>query len=254
MLLRSITEHVKAQNWFAVAIDFFIVVVGVFVGIQVANWNEGRAFRAQEALYLSQLRDEITENYQVVEHQIRYVERVVEGGKRGLAFLDSGVECIANCEALLVDFFHASQIWGSSYSDEIYKEVERLGLPTDEIARTVVSDYYQFIDGWDAVNATVPDFRDRLRGYISPEAAEVLWRGCYEIRMGQFEALSDDCVEDLKSMDLKPMLDNIQADARIAGELRFWIGQNIFAIQFYPDMREQAAHAVSTINDTLDSK
>ena len=29
MILRRITEHVKAQNWFAVAIDFVIVVVGV---------------------------------------------------------------------------------------------------------------------------------------------------------------------------------------------------------------------------------
>ena len=26
MLLRRITEHVKAQNWFAVALDFLIVV------------------------------------------------------------------------------------------------------------------------------------------------------------------------------------------------------------------------------------
>ena len=29
MLLRRITEHVKAQNWTAVALDFVIVVVGV---------------------------------------------------------------------------------------------------------------------------------------------------------------------------------------------------------------------------------
>lgn len=41
MILRRITEHVKAQNWFAVAIDF--VIVGVFIGIQVSNWNAARA-------------------------------------------------------------------------------------------------------------------------------------------------------------------------------------------------------------------
>ncbi len=40
MLLRRITQHVKDQNWFAVFVDFLIVVVGVFIGIQVANWNE----------------------------------------------------------------------------------------------------------------------------------------------------------------------------------------------------------------------
>jgi hypothetical protein len=37
MILRSVTKHVQEQNWFAVFIDFFIVVVGVFIGIQVAN-------------------------------------------------------------------------------------------------------------------------------------------------------------------------------------------------------------------------
>ena len=43
MLLRRITKHVKDQNWFAVGIDFCIVVIGVFIGIQVANWNDESA-------------------------------------------------------------------------------------------------------------------------------------------------------------------------------------------------------------------
>jgi hypothetical protein len=42
MLLRRVIEHVREQNWLAVFIDFLIVVVGVFIGIQVANWNEER--------------------------------------------------------------------------------------------------------------------------------------------------------------------------------------------------------------------
>ena len=42
MMLRRIFEHVKTQNWFAVGLDFLIVVTGVFIGIQVANWNAER--------------------------------------------------------------------------------------------------------------------------------------------------------------------------------------------------------------------
>lgn len=61
MLLRRVIEHVKAQNWFAVGIDFLIVVVGVFIGIQVANWNDARRDRAIEALYLDRLQQEIAE-------------------------------------------------------------------------------------------------------------------------------------------------------------------------------------------------
>jgi len=58
MILRRITEHVKAQNWFAVGIDFLIVVVGVFIGIQVANWNAERADRLEAGNVLERLEQE----------------------------------------------------------------------------------------------------------------------------------------------------------------------------------------------------
>lgn len=55
MLLRRVMEHVKAQNWFAVAIDFLIVVLGVLLALWASEWAEGRrglaeAKRAQEAI------------------------------------------------------------------------------------------------------------------------------------------------------------------------------------------------------------
>jgi hypothetical protein len=50
--------HVKMQNWTAVFLDFVIVVVGVFIGIQVANWNDAREERALERGYLERLHDE----------------------------------------------------------------------------------------------------------------------------------------------------------------------------------------------------
>ncbi len=62
MILRRLTEHVKAQNWFAVAIDFGIVVVGVFIGIQVANWNEARGDDRRLDQQLSSLGDELEGN------------------------------------------------------------------------------------------------------------------------------------------------------------------------------------------------
>ncbi|MEO1135092.1 MAG: hypothetical protein AAFW68_00600 [Pseudomonadota bacterium] len=59
MLLRRVIEHVKAQNWTAVALDFVIVVVGVFIGIQVANWNEARVDRIEERRILERLHDQL---------------------------------------------------------------------------------------------------------------------------------------------------------------------------------------------------
>jgi hypothetical protein len=58
MILRRITEHVKAQNWAAVGLEFVIVVAGIFVGLQVSNWNEARTERRSEGRVLEQLFEE----------------------------------------------------------------------------------------------------------------------------------------------------------------------------------------------------
>lgn len=60
MLLRRITKHVKDQNWFAVGIDFIIVVVGVFMGIQAQAWNSSSNDRNLERQYLTRLHDEVS--------------------------------------------------------------------------------------------------------------------------------------------------------------------------------------------------
>ncbi len=49
MRLRNVTKNVKEQNWFAVFLDFLIVVLGVFMGIQLGNWNQARQVKASFA-------------------------------------------------------------------------------------------------------------------------------------------------------------------------------------------------------------
>ena len=79
MLLRRITKHVKDQNWFAVGLDFFIVVVGVFIGIQVSNWNDSLADIAKEAQALEGLRSDFQQMDIVVERAIAFHERAFGG-------------------------------------------------------------------------------------------------------------------------------------------------------------------------------
>ena len=74
MILRSITRHVRDQNWFAVGIDFLIVIVGVFIGIQVANWNEARVETQREAVYLAALREDFSQIIAELEADARSYE------------------------------------------------------------------------------------------------------------------------------------------------------------------------------------
>ena len=58
MILRRIAENIRSQNWFAVSVEFVIVVVGVFMGLQVQDWNEARKERIDEHDLLSRLFEE----------------------------------------------------------------------------------------------------------------------------------------------------------------------------------------------------
>ncbi len=58
MIHQRLSKHLRSQNWFAVAVDFVIVVVGVFMGLQVQVWNEARKERIEEHALLSRLHSE----------------------------------------------------------------------------------------------------------------------------------------------------------------------------------------------------
>ena len=59
MIPRRIAEHVKSQNWFAVGIDFLIVVVGVFVATQVDNWNDANRQKHKTEQIVEALRQDL---------------------------------------------------------------------------------------------------------------------------------------------------------------------------------------------------
>jgi hypothetical protein len=59
MILRRLIENIRRQAWTAIVIEFVIVVIGIFVGLQVNNWNAERANRALEATHLEHLAKDI---------------------------------------------------------------------------------------------------------------------------------------------------------------------------------------------------
>jgi len=59
MILRTVTRHVRDQNWVAVFLDFLIVVVGIFVGLQVTDWNAQRQAKEREHAWLIQLSEDL---------------------------------------------------------------------------------------------------------------------------------------------------------------------------------------------------
>ena len=55
MRLRRFAVHLRTRDWFAVFIDFVVVVLGILVGLQVNTWNEARKNRIEEREFFERL-------------------------------------------------------------------------------------------------------------------------------------------------------------------------------------------------------
>ncbi len=90
MLLRRFTQHLNEQNWFAVGLDIVIVVIGVVMGIEVANWNDVRNNKAGLVASLERLDKEVSQN-------IRLIEDVLIKFEDGREDLTQGREALNDC-------------------------------------------------------------------------------------------------------------------------------------------------------------
>jgi hypothetical protein len=55
MILQRISKALRQKDWFTVVIETLIVVFGVFIGLQVNNWNEARVERTDSKMVLQRL-------------------------------------------------------------------------------------------------------------------------------------------------------------------------------------------------------
>ena len=78
MILRRVIAHFRKQEWTAIAIDFVIVVLGVFVGLQVSNWNAARSERSAEIGYLAAMEEDVAYSIEKLEALIASMERQEE--------------------------------------------------------------------------------------------------------------------------------------------------------------------------------
>ncbi|KXI26921.1 DUF6090 family protein [Paraglaciecola hydrolytica] len=67
MILRRITQHLKDQNWFAVALDFVIVVLGILIAFQITNWNEAQQNDVQAQRFLERLEQDFIQHLEQVD-------------------------------------------------------------------------------------------------------------------------------------------------------------------------------------------
>ena len=124
MILRRLTENLKQQHWTAIAIELMIVVLGVFIGMQVSNWNEDRETNLKAAVFTERLKADLREEDWGYQLLIAYNREVLANAERAVNALDGKADL--SDEALLVSAYRATQ----------YKQRLRRRATYDELIST----------------------------------------------------------------------------------------------------------------------
>jgi hypothetical protein len=256
MLLHRVVEHVKAQSWTAIAIDFVIVVAGVFVGMQVNNWNLDRLDAQRAHGYLLRIQADIAADIEAIERREAYWKRVVDYGRAAISYAEEGELQHGSRWQTVLAFYQASQVAPYHTEDTTYRELLNAGgleLIRNEKLRDALAKYY--VSGVVPSNLFVfqllPDYRANVRGHTPSRVSRYIWANCFAEATGvQLETLID-CASPMSESDAQAVLDAYIAAPDLLSDLRFWITTQESGLLMLGSLRGTARALVDQVRDEL---
>lgn len=164
MVIGRIRQHVVHHNWFAVAIDLVIVVVGVFLGTQANNWNQDRIDRARGHAYRERLAADLAANKDDYATRQRYEEVVRAHALAALQAVNRPAG--PGNGQFLIDLYQASQINPRHTSRSTYDEIVSVGALEsvgNEALRRSLANFYVGMTTTGVTLDNVPPYREHLR-------------------------------------------------------------------------------------------
>lgn len=225
MILRRLTANLRAQNWTAVAIELAIVIVGVFIGIQAANWNQARQDRQETSRLLSQLQAELTTFHGFLDELDEYYATArrygatADAGWRSDPSVTDKDFVIAAYQASQVNAAgNNSSVWAQIFGAEELRNIEDLDLRSN-LARVMAFDY-----GLVNLSAVTTPYRQHVREVIPDPIQEAIRKHCGDRRApGSIYALElpSECPIKLPAQDVAAAAADLRARRHLQLELRW---------------------------------
>ena len=156
-ILRRLQQAFRARDWGMVAVELAIVVVGVFIGIEASNWNQGRRERAEERRYYVQLLDDLRKDQGTLRTAINRATDHDEAAEKTLAAIRTGVVPRPEIGQFAVRIHYAGFLYLPRATRRTYDELlstGNLGLLRDAKAKSAIADYYETFEDnrqWDGL-------------------------------------------------------------------------------------------------------
>jgi len=251
MILRRLSQSLKEQNWTAIWIEFILLVSGVFLGIQVANWNATRVDASRATAYLERIRDDINADLCNYQDRISFWNDVSSYGAKGLAYAETGDAKNATQWDLLLAYFQSSQVAEFYTTDATFEELKsagELGLIKDTRFRYELSQYYSL--GFNPLLTERPPYREHVRGIIPLEVQTYIWTACYSTSTLSVQKMLP-CKPPLDEKAAAVIVDTIRNDKILMAELRYWMSGMHVAAMFANARIERATAVRNAIDKTL---
>jgi len=251
MILRRVIEHFRKQEWTAIAIDFLIVVMGVFVANQVAIWNVARADNVRAHDYLQRIGADLDADIATYNDRLAFWAKVADYGARGLDYAETGEAKGASQWALLLAFFQSSQVAEFYTTQTTYDELKsagEIGLIADTGLRNDLAQYYSL--GINPAMAERPRYREHVRGVIPLRLQSHIWENCYASDIKARQTMLD-CASPVDEAEAARVVDAIRADSALMAELRYWMSTMQVAAQVGNDRLGNARQLRAAVDAAL---
>lgn len=195
MLLRSLATHIEEQNWTAIWIDLLIVVVGVFIGIQVSNWNDERVRDRDSKEFTARLTEDLKHEAWLYQSTIEYYDDVLANAERVVAVLEGRAEL--DDKALLIAAFRATQFTFALRSRATFDELASTGridlIKDDDLREAAILIFgFQAYDLFMNLGAD-SGYRETFRMFIPTQVQLALAEACGDrfVPLGDYEGIVD---------------------------------------------------------------
>jgi hypothetical protein len=179
-MLRRLSQALRRQDWATIAIEFVLLVLGVFLGIQVANWNAEREDRRKGDGFARKLVADMRAEHWRYRFLLEYHRDVHAAAESTLGALN-GTAPLPDA-ALLVQAYRASQYKQGASSRATYDELVstgNLGLIADERLRQVAGRLYSITTIDNLVNEGLQSaYRRWYRMHIPNDVQRALSKAC----------------------------------------------------------------------------
>jgi len=251
MILRRIIAHFRKQEWTAIFLDFVIVVVGVFVGLQVNNWNAARADRAVADAYLERIVADLSADLDDYDDRMKFWSAVSDFSRAGLAYAERGDAGGRSNWELLLAFFQASQVAEFFTTSATWDEMRSAGdlrLIRNLDLRRQLARYYTYA-GNPALSER-PAYRENVRGRIPDRIQAYIWERCYASDSSGRQRIID-CAAPIDDAVAKAVVDAIADDEALMRELRYWLSTMIVAGRIGNDRVSAATEVKAAVEAEL---